>query len=226
LSNQDKDFGASIEGRLFALNKNFGKLQYDFKSLNEDLKRDIKQNQDTIEKLKASKADKKSQVVAVEKINASIEPLKEELQKLKGVRQDLKTASAVIKKLESKLTNELETLTAAAREQSKNYDELQASLAELSNKASDNEALALDVLILKKNMSNQIKAAKDINRRLDALQSEIDGILQISAGQKQSLKKISKKAVSQQSGAAPEGTAGSAALQEQPGTITEKDLIE
>ena len=226
LSNQDKDFGASIEGRLFALNKDFGKLQHDFKSLNEDLKRDLNQNQDTIEKLKASKADKKSLAVAVEKIDTSIEPLKKELEKIKDIRQDLKTVSAVSAKLESKLTNELETLTAASRQQSEKYDELTASLTALSNKAGDIEALALDVLILKKNMSNQIKAVTDINRRLDALQSEIDGILKVSTGQKQSLKKISKKAESQQSGAAPETAAGSAALREQPETITEKDLIE
>jgi DNA repair exonuclease SbcCD ATPase subunit len=226
LSNQDKDFGASIEGRIFALNKDFGKLQHDLKTLNEDLKRDLKQNQDTIEKLKASKADKKSLAVAVEQIDSSIEPLKKELEKIKDLRQDLKTVSAASAKLESKLTTELETLTAASRQQSKNHDELAASLTELSNKASDIEALALDVLILKKNMSNQIKAVTDINRRLDALQSEIDGILKISTGQKQSLKKISKTAASQQSGAAPKTATGSAALGEQPETITEKDLIE
>jgi hypothetical protein len=88
------------------------------------------------------------------------------------------------------------------------------------------EALALDVLILKKNMSNQIKRVADINRRLDTLQSEIDGILKISTGQKQSLKKLSKKTGSQQSGAAPKTTTGSAALPKQSETITEKDLIE
>lgn len=226
LSTQDKDFGASIEGRLFTLNKDIGKLQHNFKSLDEDLKRDLKQNQDTIEKLKASKADKKSLAVAVEKINASIEPLKKELQKLAAIRQDLKTVSAVIEKLDSKLTNELETIAAAARQQDQNYDELQASLTELSNKARDNEALALDVLILKKNMPIQAKAITDINRRLDKLQSEIDDILKISTGQKQSLKKMSKTTASQQSGAAPKPTTGSDAPRTAPETITEKDLIE
>ena len=34
LSTQDKDFGVSIEGRLFALSKNFVELQNKFKSLN------------------------------------------------------------------------------------------------------------------------------------------------------------------------------------------------
>ena len=223
LSTQDKDFGTTIEGRIFAINKDIGKLQHDFKSLNEDLKRTLKQNQDTIEKLKASKADKKSQAVAVEKINASIKPLKKELQKLKAIQQELKTVSTVMAKLESNLTNELQTLAATARQQGKGYDELQASLKELSSKAIDRE---VDVLILKKNMPIQTKAVTDINRRLDTLQSEIDGILKISAAQKQSLKRVSKKVVSPQSGAAPESDTGSAALRAKPESITEKDLIE
>jgi len=219
LSTQDKDFGTTIEDRLFAINKDIGKLQHDFKSSNEDLKRTLKQNQDTIEKLKASKADKKSQAVAVEKIKASIKPLKKELQQLTAIRQELKTVSAVIATLEGKLTDELETLTAATRQQGKDYDELQASLKELSKKTIDRE---VDVLRLK----NQAEAITDINRRLDTLKSEIDGILKISAAQKQSLKRVSKKAVPPQSGAAPKSDTGSAALQAQPESITEKDLIE
>ena len=80
----------------------------------------------------------------------------------------------------------------------------------------------MDEIIVK----NQAKAITDINRRLDTLQSEIHGVLKISAAQKQSLKKISKKAVSQQSGTDPKNAPGSAALQAQPKSITEKDLIE
>jgi chromosome segregation ATPase len=233
LSTQDKDFGTTIEGRLVAVNQNIGKLQYDLKLLSEDLKRALNQNQDTIEKLKASKADKKSQAVAIEKINAAIAPLKNELGKLTAIGNDFKTAFAAIEKLENRLTDELDPLTAAARQQGENYEELQASLteltkstAELSIKAIDNEALALDVLILKKNMPKQAKAVDAINRRLDTLESAIDGILKISAAQKQSLKKVTKKDVSQKSGAAPESETDSTALRTTPKTITEKDLID
>jgi len=234
LSTQDKDFGTTIEGRLFAINKNISKLQHDIKSLNEDLKRDLKQNQDTIDKLKASKADKKSQAVAVEKINAAIKPLKKEIPKIKSLGQNLKTVSNSMNKLESSLTTKLEALTADSQQHSKNYDQLQASLTELSNNATklsnktiDKDALALEMFKLKKNLQNQIaKEVTDITQRLDTIQKEIGGSEKISASQKQSLKKASKKTVSQQSGTASKtGTAG-AAVPEQSGTITEKDLIE
>ena len=234
LSTQDKDFGTTIEGRLFAINKSIETLQNNFNSLGEDLKRDLTQNQDTIEKLKASKADKKSQAVAVEKINAAIKPLQEELHALKPIRADLKTAAADIKKMEGKLAQGLAAATANVEQFSKSYDQLQASLTELSGKTNelsgkmvDKDALALEVFKLKKNFQNQIsKEVAGLNQRLDTIQNEIDGIEKISGGQKQSLKKVSKKAASQQSGAAPQTGTGSAALSPQPGTITEKDLIE
>ena len=54
----------------------------------------------------------------------------------------------------------------------------------------------------------------------ESLQKEIDAIEKISGTPKQTLNKTSQKAVSPQSGA------GSAAQPAQPGTITEKDLIE
>jgi DNA repair exonuclease SbcCD ATPase subunit len=230
LSTQDKDFGTSIEGRLFAINNNIDELQNKFKSLNEDLKQGLKQNQDTIEKLKASKADKKSQAVAVEKINAAIKPLENELQSLKTIRTDLKTVSVDIKKLESNLTKNLATVTANSEQFSKDYEQLKASLTELSGKTIDKDTLAaleLEILILKKNFKSQLsEEVSNLNQRLDTIQKEIDGIEKISGTQKQSLKKVSKKAVSQQSGAAPKTGTGSAELPTQSETISEKDLIE
>jgi DNA repair exonuclease SbcCD ATPase subunit len=234
LSTQDKDFGTTIEGRLFAINKNIDKLQHDIKSINEDLKRDLKQNQDTIDKLIASKADKKSQAVAVEKINAAIEPLEKEIPKLKALGQDLKTASNSMAKLESSLTAKLEALAAASQQHSKNYEQLQASLTELKDNATklsnitvDKDALALEIFKLRINLQNQIdREITDINQRLDAIQKEVGGSETISATQKQSLKKVSKNTVSQKSGTASKtGTAGTAAPT-QSRTITEKDLIE
>jgi len=227
LSTQDKDIGTTIEGRLFAISKDIGELQKNFKSLNEELKRDLEQNQDTIAKLRASKVDKKSQAVAVEKINASIKPLKKELQQLKALGRDLKTVSGDIINLESTLTRKLKAVTADTEQFGKNYEQLEASLTKLSGKTIDEDTLALEVFKLKKNFENQLaEAVSDLNQRLESLQTEIDAIEKISGTQTQTLNKASPKAVSQQSGAGPPTGADSAALPAQPGTITEKDLIE
>ena len=227
LSTQDKDFGTSIDGRLFAMGKDIDVLKNSFKSLSVDLKRDLKLNQDTIERLKASKVDKKSQAVAIEKMNAAIAPMKKELSELEALKQEMKTVSNSIAKLEGELTNQLETISAAIRQQGEKYEQLQASLTDYSNTAVQDDAMALEVFKLKKYFQSQIdEAISGINQRLDTIQSEVIDFEKISGTQKQSLKKLSKDAVSQPSGAASQSRTGSAAVPALPGTITEKDLIE
>ena len=227
LSTQDKDFGTSIEGRLFAVNKDIEKLQNVFKTLGDDIKRDLKQNQETIEKLKASKVDKKSQAVAIEKLNESINPLKNELQQLKTIRQDLKQVSGEIKKLEAGLAEKLEAAVEQTDQVGKKYEQIDASLSKLTGNTVDKDELALEVFKLKKNFQNQLsKEVSNLNQRLDAIQTEIDVIEKSSKTQKQSLKKTSKKTIPLQSGTTPITGADSATRPKQLGTITEKDLIE
>jgi DNA repair exonuclease SbcCD ATPase subunit len=227
LSTQDKDFGSSIEGRLFAINKNIDQLQSNFSAFNEDLKRDLAQNQDTIEKLKVSKADKKSQAAAIEKITAVIDPIKEDLQKLKTVGQDLKTISGDIKKLESNFTDKLAAAAAKGEQADQKYGQLEASLIKLSDKAIDKDALALEEFKLKKNVQRQLaEAVADFNQRLDAIRKEVDGIKKNSASQVQSLPKPSSKTIPQPSGSTPGTGSNGATLPAPPATITEKDLIE
>ena len=227
LSAQDKDFGTSIEGRLLAMNKNIEVLQKNLKSLNDDLNHGLAQNQDSIEKLKVSKADKKSQAVAVEKINAAIQPLQKELQSLQTIRQDFETVSADIKKLESKLTEKIAALTTATDQAGQDYDQLQASVIKLADKTIDKDELALEIFKLRKNLENQIyEEVTDLNRRLDVIQKEIGGSESISKTQKQSMKKVSKKTVSPPAGAAEKSGSASYGLPAPTGGITEKDLIE
>jgi chromosome segregation ATPase len=227
LSSQDKDFGTNIEGRLFAINKSIDKLQDQFKTLGEEIKRDKEQNQDTIEKLKASKVDKKSQAVAIEKLNAAISPLKGELQQIKTIQQDLKKVSGDIIKLETKLTQKLEAVAVQTEQVSGEFEALDASVAKLTGNTIDKDTMALEIFKLKKNFENLLsREISNLNRRLDAIQTEIDGIENSSATQKQSLKKTSKRPVLQTSGTASTTGIGSAARPAETETITEKDLIE
>ena len=209
------------------MNKNIEVLQKNLKSLNDDLNHGLAQNQDLIEKLKVSKADKRSQAVAVEKINAAIKPLQKELQSLQTIRQDFETVSADIKKLESKLTEKIAALTTATDQAGQDYDQLQASVIKLADKTIDKDELALEIFKLRKNLENQIyEEVTDLNRRLDVIQKEIGGSESISKTQKQSMKKVSKKTVSPPAGAAEKSGSASYGLPAPTGGITEKDLIE
>ena len=227
LSTQEKDFGASIEGRLFAINKNVNVLQKNLKSLSENLNHDLKKNQDTIEKLRASKVDKKSQAVALEKINAAIDPLQQELQTLKTIRQEFDAVSADLKSLESKLKEEINALAATTTQISKDFEQLQTSQIKLTELTVDKDELALELFKIKKNFQNQMFGKiNDLSQRLDAIQQQVDGIEDLSKTQKQSLKNLSIKSETQRSGTA--NTTGSQSPKPplSTGTITEKDLIE
>jgi chromosome segregation ATPase len=227
LSTQDKDFGTTIEGRLFGITQSIDKLQKNVDTLNANLTRDLDQSQKIIENLQVSKADKKSLAIAVENINASVKPLQSELQTLKTVRKDLSAVSADIKRLDGKLTRELDAAASRSDQISQNYRQLEASLAELSGDAIDKDALALEMFKIKKNVQRQIsEAVSDLDQRLKAIQTRLDRTEDAAGYQKQSMKKASQKAISAPGITAPQSGQSIDVRSKSAETITEKDLIE
>ena len=223
LSTQDKDLGNTLEGRFATISNNINEMQKNVKSLSEDLKK----NKDTIERLNASKVDKKSQALEIEKINAAITPLQTELDKLKSVGREMKMLSEDIADLDVKLAKQLAIAEASAEQNKRDYEQIQDSLTKLSGKTIDQDTLALEVFKLKKYFQSQIsKEVSDLNQRMDSLKKQIDGIEKISKLQKQSQNKISKKPASLQPAASDDtGTVGKSTVSPSD-TIVEKDLIE
>jgi chromosome segregation ATPase len=199
LSTQDKDLGNTLEGRLTVIGKNVDGLQNNVKSLDEDLKK----TGETIERLNASKADKKSQALAIEKINGAITPLQAELDKLKTVGRE------------------------SMEQNKKDYAQIQDSLTKLSGKAVDKDTLALEIIKLRNYFQSQIaKEVSDLNQRIDSLKKEIDGIEKISRSQQQSLKKVARKTSLPQPSATDNAGSVSQTTAAPPGSIVEKDLNE
>ena len=223
LSTQDKDLGNTLEGRFATISNNINEMQKNVKSLSEDLKK----NKDTIERLNASKVDKKSQALEIEKINAAITPLQTELDKLKSVGREMKMLSEDIADLDGKLAKQLAIAEASAEQNKRDYEQIQDSLTKLSGKTIDQDTLALEVFKLKKYFQSQIsKEVSDLNQRMDSLKKQIDGIEKISKLQKQSQNKISKKPASLQPAASDDTGTVSKSTVSPSETITEKDLIE
>ena len=223
LSTQDKDLGNTLEGRFATISNNINEMQKNVKSLSEDLKK----NKDTIERLNASKVDKKSQALEIEKINAAITPLQAEMDKLKTVGREMKMLSEDIADLDGKLAKQLAIAAASAEQNKRDYEQIQDSLTKLSGKTIDQDTLALEVFKLKKYFQSQIsKEVSDLNQRMDSLKKQIDGIEKISKLQKQSQNKISKKPASLQPAASDDTGTVSKSTVSPSETITEKDLIE
>ena len=223
LSTQDKDLGNTLEGRFATINNNIKDMQKILEYMGEELK----ETNTTIERLNASKVDKKSQALEIEKIKAALTPLQAELDKLKAVGRDVKMLSEKIADLDAKLAKQLASAAAAAEQYKAYSGQIQDSLAKLSGRAIDRDALELEAIKLKNYFQSQIsKEVSDINQRMESLKEQIDGIGKISNLQKQPLEKISKNAASAQ----PAASAGSETEAKSPaspsGSIIEKDLIE
>ena len=223
LSAQDKEFDTTVSGKLTALNKNVDALNQNLKSLDKNLK----QTRSTVTNLTASKADKESQDAAFSKIKTAIKSLEKELKSLALLRSELKTVSTEIKYLDGKLDQKLAEVDTTAEQSKTDYNQLQASMAALSNGKISRETFDLELLKFKKDYQNRFASEIDaVNRKLDEIQKKIDDIQTISRSPKKSMKSLSKKTTPAQStGTTITGT-NKAATPSKSGSVDEQDLPE
>jgi len=170
ISSQDKKISDSISGQLNTINANIDVLNKNMASLNENLK----QAQNAIKKLDKVKADKKSQATAVANLKADLDPLKNEIQSLTNLVADIDSISSEIKNLESQITAEMTKVDANTATLKKEYDLLQASIAEQLSEKIDKAALGVELLMFKKNQSNHSQEITRLSQRLDSIQKKIE----------------------------------------------------
>jgi DNA repair exonuclease SbcCD ATPase subunit len=139
-------------------------------SLNENLE----QAQNAIKKLDNAKADKKSQATAIANLEADLDPLKNEIQSLTNLRADIESISSEIKNLESQITAEMTKVTENTTTFKKEYDLLQASVAEQLSEKLDKAALGVELLIFKKNQNNHSQEITRLSQILDSIQKKIE----------------------------------------------------
>ena len=170
MSSQDQKFSDSISGQLNTINTNIDVLNKNVAALNENLE----QTQNTIKKLDITKADKKSLATAVANLKADLEALKNEIQSLTNLRADINSISFEIKNLESEITAEMTKVAANTATFKKEYDLLQASIAEQLSEKLDKAALGVELLIFKKNQNNHSQELTRLGQILDSIQKKIE----------------------------------------------------
>jgi len=237
LSSQDKDFGTTVSGKLAAVNKDIATLNNGVAAMNKSvavlnenyksLDQNLHQAQKTLKEMAASKADKKSQRAAVAKINDGLKPLIKEMKSLAKLRRDVEGVSSDIKKLERALNQKLAEIVTVSQQTQKNYDQLQASIADLSDEKVDRDTFGLELLKLNKNYQNRLdQGIAAVNEKLEAIRKEMNDISKISELPKKSMKSLSKKTPPAKStGTAITGT-NTAEIPAKSESIDEQDLPE
>ena len=136
------------------------------------MKDSLKQAEDTVDKINATKADKKEHENAIAKIDSALKPIHQELKSIKSVTTDLQTQNKDLKQQLTAFSAELNSLSASTEKtlkesaavHSKELAAIQSDLSGLSDRKMDKDALQLELL----------KARKQFQRDLDVTKSTID----------------------------------------------------
>ena len=184
---QSQDTGAmEIQNLSSQLEENFAKLSVKYGELeaaltqklealekvDRSMKANLKQAEDTVAKINATKVDKKDQEDAIAKIDKALNPIRQELKTIKSVTTDLQTQNNDLKQQLAALSANLTRLSASTEKtlkesatiHTKELTAIQSELSSLSGRKMDKEALQLELL----------KARKLFQRDLDVTKSAID----------------------------------------------------
>jgi DNA repair exonuclease SbcCD ATPase subunit len=184
---QSQDTGAmEIQNLSSQLEENFAKLSVKYGELeaalteklaalekvDRSMKANLKQAEDTVAKINATKVDKKDQEDAIAKIDKALNPIRQELKTIKSVTTDLQTQNNDLKQQLAALSANLTRLSASTEKTLKEsatihtneLTAIQSELSSLSGRKMDKESLQLELL----------KARKLFQRDLDETKSAID----------------------------------------------------
>ena len=194
---QSQDTGAmEIQNLSSQLQENFTKLSEkygdleaaltqklaDLEKVDKSMKDNLKQAQETVDKINATKADKKDAQDAIAKIDIALNPIRQELKTINAVTTDLQTQNNDLKQQLATLSANLTRLSASTEKtlkesaaiHSKELTAIQSDLSSLSGQKMDKDALELELLKARKNFQRDLDVTKSaIDKRLESLLRKI-----------------------------------------------------
>jgi chromosome segregation ATPase len=149
------------------------------------MKDSLKQAEDTVAKINATKADKKDAQDAIAKIDIALNPIRQELKTINAVTTDLQTQNNDLKQQLAALSANLTRLSASTEKtlkestaiQSKELTAIQSDLSSLSSQKMDKDALQLELLKARKNFQRDLDVTKSaIDKRLESMLRKINDL--------------------------------------------------
>jgi chromosome segregation ATPase len=206
LSAKYSDLETALTEKLAALEK-----------VDKSMKGNLKQAEDTLAKINATKADKKEHQDAIAKIDSALNPIRQELKTITSVTTDLQAQNNDLKQQLAALSANLTRLSASTEKtlkesatiHSKELTAIQSDLSLLSDRKMDKDTLDLELL----------KARKKFQRDLDVTKSAIDKRL---ASILRKIKDLEKVVQAPLNSAVKSGQAASAGS----GSIVEQEIKE
>jgi chromosome segregation ATPase len=194
-----QNLSTQLEENFAALSVKYGDLEVALtqklaalEKVDKAMKTNLKKAEDTVAKINATKANKKDQQDAIDRLNTALNPIRNELKTLAPLRNDLKAVTTELASLDKDLQQQLSTLSKNVDKALKNLTKIQSDMSVLSDRKLDRDSLQLELL----------KAKKSYQRDLDLTKSAIDKRL---ASMLRKIKDLEKLARAPLSSARPTG---------------------
>jgi len=184
-----QNLSSQLEENFTKLSEKYGDLEAaltqklaDLEKVDKSMKDNLKQAQETVDKINATKADKKDAQDAIAKIDIALNPIRQELKTINAVTTDLQTQNNDLKQQLATLSANLTRLSASTEKtlkesaaiHSKELTAIQSDLSSLSGQKMDKDALELELLKARKNFQRDLDVTKSaIDKRLESLLRKI-----------------------------------------------------
>jgi chromosome segregation ATPase len=183
-----QNLSAQLEEKYAALSARYGDLEtaltQKLEALNkavQTITANLKTAEDTVNKISATKADKKDQEDALAKMDTALTPIRKELETLAPLRSDLKVVTAELATLDKSLQQQLLALTANVDKALKDLTQIQSQTTTLSQQKLDKDDLELELLKARKNYQRDLDLTKaTIDKRLDSILGKIKELEKVS----------------------------------------------
>jgi chromosome segregation ATPase len=180
-----QNLSAQLEENFSQLSDKYGELETaltqkleELEKVDRAMKDNLKEAENTVNRINATKADKKDQQETVAKIDAAVVPLQQELQDLKSIVADLQDRDNEIKQQLADISAGMDKLSNEFRN---DLTKIQTNLATVSNQKIDKEALQLEFLKVRKQFQRDLDVTKSsIDKRLGSMLSRIKDLEKLS----------------------------------------------
>ena len=164
------DLEASLAQKLEALEK-----------ADKTIKNSLKEAEDTVNRINATKVDKKDQQDAIAKIDTALVPIHKELEELGPLRSDLNAVTAELASLNKNFQQQMATLSTNVDQALKDLTQVRSEVAALSERKLDRDDLELELLKARKSYQRDLDITKAaLDKRLDSLLEKIKSLEKVA----------------------------------------------
>jgi len=176
-----QNLSAQLEENFAKLSAKYGELENaltqklaDLEKVDKAMKTNLKQAEEAVANINATKADKKDQQETIARIDTALIPIRQELKIITSVTTELQTQN-------NDLKQQLATLSADTAKSLKELAAIQTGLSSLSSQKMNKDELQLELLKVRKNFQRDLDSTKaDLEKNMASMLKKIKDLEKIA----------------------------------------------